>query len=277
MITKREKEQQHAIKDQVVVMNMGEKQVELTDMITKDGKLKKKKAKRQMSPEEIKEKLRKLRESRDDIPMKTCETCGYRTREPYKMRRHERTHTGEKPFKCPLCPFRGAEKSVVVKHLKSNVHSKKAGGSQLKPGATSGMGLRIDCDQCTFTATSSQQMIKHKQNRHEGLQRKVGKLRCPFCDYRNSYQKVMDLHIKAHEEEGTSKPIIAKTTETPADSDGIVTVYLDDLVSWNNNPTQQPMHQQEVVIHAPATHSDQVDTVHGNDDGVDELLTSINS
>lgn len=42
-------------------MNMGEKQVELTDMITKDGKLKKKKAKRQMSPEEIKEKLRKLR------------------------------------------------------------------------------------------------------------------------------------------------------------------------------------------------------------------------
>lgn len=45
----------------MVVMNMGEKQVELTDMITKDGKLKKKKAKRQMSPEEIKEKLRKLR------------------------------------------------------------------------------------------------------------------------------------------------------------------------------------------------------------------------
>lgn len=72
-------------------------------------------------------------------------------------------------------------------------------GAVMKPGTTGGMGLRIDCDQCTFTATSSQQMIKHKQNRHEGLAKKVGKLRCPFCDYRNSYQKVMDLHIKAHE------------------------------------------------------------------------------
>ena len=45
----------------VVVVNVGEKEVELTDMITKDGKLRRKKAKKQMSSEEIKEKLRKLR------------------------------------------------------------------------------------------------------------------------------------------------------------------------------------------------------------------------
>lgn len=42
---------------------MGEKEVELTDMITKDGKLRRKKAKKQMSSEEIREKLRKLRGS----------------------------------------------------------------------------------------------------------------------------------------------------------------------------------------------------------------------
>lgn len=45
----------------VVVVNVGEKELELTDMITKDGKLRRKKAKKLMSSEEIKEKLRKLR------------------------------------------------------------------------------------------------------------------------------------------------------------------------------------------------------------------------
>lgn len=46
---------------QLAVVSIGEKQIDLTDMITKDGKLKKKKPKKQLSPEEIKEKLRKLR------------------------------------------------------------------------------------------------------------------------------------------------------------------------------------------------------------------------
>lgn len=69
----------------------------------------------------------------------------------------------------------------------------------MKSGISAGMGIRIDCDQCSFTASSSQQMLKHKQHRHEGTMRRVGKLSCPYCDYRNSYRKVMDLHIKAHE------------------------------------------------------------------------------
>ena len=43
------------------MVSIGEKQIDLTDMITKDGKLKKKKPKKQLSPDEIKEKLRKLR------------------------------------------------------------------------------------------------------------------------------------------------------------------------------------------------------------------------
>lgn len=45
-----------------VVVPLGEKEVELTDLITKDGKVKKRKVtKKQLTPDEVKEKLRKLR------------------------------------------------------------------------------------------------------------------------------------------------------------------------------------------------------------------------
>lgn len=81
---------------------------------------------------------------------------------------------------------------ALIRLLQSHIAS-------MKTGLPGGMGLRIDCDQCSFTANSSQQMLKHKQARHEGVVRRVGKLSCPYCDYRNSYQKVMALHIKAHE------------------------------------------------------------------------------
>lgn len=85
-----------------------------------------------------------------------------------------------------------------------------------------------------------------------------------------------------HTEEGTTKPIIAKTTETEADADGIVTVFLNDLV---------PGQQCHVEVHhdeeddedemvSMVGHGQQLTGISvqasSNDDGVDELLTSIN-
>jgi len=75
-------------------------------------------------------------------------------------------------------------------------------------------------------------------------------------------------------EEGTSKPIIANTTETEADADGIVTVFLNDLVT---NPAGQaaPETTPPSVPHLPDVGQMPIQST-SNDDGVDELLTSIN-
>jgi uncharacterized Zn-finger protein len=51
----------------------------------------------------------------------SCHFCGKWFMYPKDIRRHLRVHTGEKPFACPLCPYRASQKGNVKQHL-VNVH-----------------------------------------------------------------------------------------------------------------------------------------------------------
>lgn len=51
-----------------------------------------------------------------------CAVCGRCFGRLEDLRRHVRTHTGEKPYLCPMCSFRAAVKSSVYRHMRT-VHS----------------------------------------------------------------------------------------------------------------------------------------------------------
>lgn len=62
-----------------------------------------------------------------------CVVCGRGFGRLEDLRRHVRTHTGEKPYLCPMCTFRAAVKSSVYRHLRTvhNVDTRSAHGQAL--------------------------------------------------------------------------------------------------------------------------------------------------
>ena len=53
-----------------------------------------------------------------------CNTCGKVLKRKGSLEEHTRTHTGEKPYPCPRCPYRGSSSSLLAHH-KKRVHNLK--------------------------------------------------------------------------------------------------------------------------------------------------------
>jgi len=55
----------------------------------------------------------------------SCEFCGKVFKNCSNLTVHRRSHTGEKPYKCELCPYSCAQSSKLTRHMKT--HGKGAG------------------------------------------------------------------------------------------------------------------------------------------------------
>ncbi|KAG7265834.1 hypothetical protein CRUP_010476 [Coryphaenoides rupestris] len=63
-----------------------------------------------------------------------CDYCGRACAKPSVLKKHIRSHTGERPYPCLPCGFSFKTKSNLYKHRKSHAHLVKAGsGSELGP------------------------------------------------------------------------------------------------------------------------------------------------
>ncbi|KAH7975421.1 protein krueppel [Rhipicephalus sanguineus] len=60
-----------------------------------------------------------------------CELCHYTSSRWWHVKRHQLTHTGEKPVKCHLCPMTFALKQTADHHIKN--HAKRLYQCKLCP------------------------------------------------------------------------------------------------------------------------------------------------
>ncbi|XP_064783666.1 transcription factor HIVEP2-like isoform X1 [Oncorhynchus masou masou] len=70
----------------------------------------------------------KLEQKQQQRPGKyVCDYCGRACAKPSVLKKHIRSHTGERPYPCVPCGFSFKTKSNLYKHRKSHAHSVKAG------------------------------------------------------------------------------------------------------------------------------------------------------
>lgn len=54
----------------------------------------------------------------DNIREKKCDICGLRLRSNSHLSRHKRVHSGEKPYSCPTCGQKFAQRYNMMTHYK---------------------------------------------------------------------------------------------------------------------------------------------------------------
>lgn len=75
-----------------------------------------------------------------------CDYCGRACAKPSVLKKHIRSHTGERPYPCVPCGFSFKTKSNLYKHRKSHAHSLKAGTLSLSELGAYG----VNTDQGSF-------------------------------------------------------------------------------------------------------------------------------
>ena len=79
-----------------------------------------------------------------EVTLHICETCNKEFASPYNLRRHQLTHTDEKPYQCDICNRQFKEKSSLTKHMKRKHTGVDQGSQTDETGETEDGYVNVD-------------------------------------------------------------------------------------------------------------------------------------
>ncbi|XP_006626159.1 zinc finger protein 513 isoform X1 [Lepisosteus oculatus] len=109
----------------------------------------------------------------------SCKLCSFSSRYSNHLKRHMKTHNGEKPFKCPHCTYASAQLVNLQRHVRTHTGEKP-----------------FKCEYCAFACNSLGNL-----KRHERMHTQDKPNKCNLCDYRANNSRNLKRHMMGHETE----------------------------------------------------------------------------
>ncbi|XP_037947565.1 zinc finger protein 248-like [Teleopsis dalmanni] len=124
------------------------------------------------------------RRTHDPVKHFKCSICGESYRNKFRLKLHMAYHTGETPFECDICSKRFVHKIGLNKHKQT--HDERS--------------RRVECEQCGFKVRSKSHLLRHMIT-HTGAR----PFPCPVCDKCFATNYGMKLHLKEHQNPGSTR------------------------------------------------------------------------
>ncbi|XP_064163105.1 zinc finger protein 513 isoform X1 [Anguilla rostrata] len=121
----------------------------------------------------------------------SCKLCSFSSRYSNHLKRHMKTHNGEKPYRCPHCAYASAQLVNLQRHLR--IHTGE------KP---------YSCAHCHFACSSLGNLKRHQRMHTHDKPNK-----CSHCDYGASSALSLKRHQMGHKAQKSEPPEVAVVSD----------------------------------------------------------------
>ncbi|KAK7505835.1 hypothetical protein BaRGS_00003106, partial [Batillaria attramentaria] len=170
------------------------------------------------------------------------ESCNYETTYTKDMHRHERKHTGERPYKCPHCGKNFNRSDKLRVHIRWHTGDKP-----------------FKCSQCDYASMPDLPCsVKGNLKSHYKINHSPeNQLQCEKCDFASSSQKLMREHLKKHTS-GQKCPVCKYICSTTASLRNHLRVHSDERPYRCDFCSYSAKQQGNVKAHMKKRHADKL-------------------
>ncbi|XP_055028480.1 zinc finger protein 513 isoform X2 [Misgurnus anguillicaudatus] len=121
----------------------------------------------------------------------SCKLCSFSSRYSNHLKRHMKTHNGEKPYQCPQCTYASAQLVNLQRHVRTHTGEKP-----------------YKCEFCTFACNSLGNL-----KRHQRMHTQEKTLNCDQCDFHANNSHSLKKHMMSHKEEKSTAIVEAVVSD----------------------------------------------------------------